>query len=222
MTPMTRFVVLRASLVAALLLASSTANASMHYYRQMLTSDLMSGAADYSLELRADLDQAGNLAAVVSNTMTAGAGLGTGSVLDGSALSYVHSFGAVDAAARIASGHLSVLTASTSESGSSYVEITLDDSFWLDRSISFSVLGGQIDAVLFEGDGELLVSITAHGSAMDLMWSMFRVNYEMNDDPIVEASGSMAGEISTAIPEPGAATLFAAGMLVVGTAIRRR
>ena len=56
---------------------------------------------------------------------------------------------------------------------------------------------------------------------------MFRVNYEIDANrlaagqTVISASGG-GGDISQAIPEPGAATLFGAGMLIVGSAIRRR
>ncbi|MFP6639573.1 MAG: hypothetical protein VCC04_04955 [Myxococcota bacterium] len=219
-----RFFVITAALAAASLFSGSSASASMHLFRQMLTSDLMSGPANYSLELRADTDDAGNIAALVSNTATAGAGLGAGTVDAEGSLSYSHSFGGADAATRIVSAYLSVLTVGRGQDGSSYSEITLDDNFWVNRAMRFHVLGGQVDAELFDNDGDLVVNVTAHGGEMELMWSMFRVNYEIDSDRFIEDGGSTGdgGGISAAIPEPGAATLFAAGLLVVGSAIRRR
>ena len=146
------------------------------------------------------------------------------SIAAGESTNYTHSFGPSDTATGILSSQLSVLTSGSSASGS-FAEITLDDTFWVSRAMSFEVLGGQVDATLFQSDGELLVNVTATGSDLDLVWSMFRVNYEIDavklaqGDTIISTDG---GEISQAIPEPGAATLFGAGMLIVGSAIRRR
>lgn len=213
------------ALITIGLFLTSAASASMHYFAEVLTSDLMRAAPDYQLVLNADLNDSGNFSAVVSNTMTAGAGLGDASISAGESISYTHSFGPADTATGIISSQLSVLTTGSSASGS-FAEITLDDTFWTSRAMSFQVLGGQVDATLFQIDGELLVNVTATGSDLDLVWSMFRVTYEVDavrlaaGDTLISQGGD--GEISQAIPEPGAATLFGAGMLIVGSAIRRR
>lgn len=220
-----RFIVFSSALAAVFFFLESSALASMHYFSQMLTSDHMQGSGDYSLELSADLDDLGNISAVVSHTSTAGAGLGDGSIGAGDSLNYSHSFGGFDSASRIESAYLSVLTAGDHQSDSSFTEITLDENFWNDRAMSFRLLGGYVSAELFDDDGDLQVNVTAHGSDVNLMWSMFRVNYEIDDlrtIGITAGPTTGGGTISAAIPEPGAATLFAAGMLIVGAAIRRR
>ena len=139
-------------------------------------------------------------------------------------MSYTHSFGPADRATGIVASQLSVLTGGSSASGA-YTSITLDDDFWLNQSMSFQVLGGEVEASLFTSDGQLLVNVSAHGSDIDLMWSMFRVNYEVDAARLAEGLTVIRagdGGISAAIPEPGAATLFGAGILIVGSAIRRR
>ena len=216
-----KFLLSTAVATAALFLAS-TASASMHYFSEMLTSDLMTGAPNYQMILNANLDDSGNLSEVVSNTMTAGAGLGSASVSAGGSLSYTHSFGPADTATGIVGSQLSVLTSGASSSNA-FTSIALDDNFWLNQATSFQVLGGQVDATLFLSDGELLVNVSATGNDLDLVWSMFRVNYEVDAtrQTLVSSSGG-GGDISAAIPEPGAATLFGAGILIVGSAIRRR
>ncbi|MEE3326092.1 MAG: hypothetical protein VX252_02020 [Myxococcota bacterium] len=216
-----KFLLSTAVATAALFLAS-TASASMHYFSEMLTSDLMTGAPNYQMILNANLDDSGNLSEVVTNTMTAGAGLGSASVSAGGSLSYTHSFGPADTATGIVGSQLSVLTSGASSSNA-FTSISLDDNFWLNQATSFQVLGGQVDATLFLSDGELLVNVSATGNDLDLVWSMFRVNYEVDAtrQTLVSSSGG-GGDISAAIPEPGAATLFGAGILIVGSAIRRR
>ena len=205
-----------AALFSAALLLSSSASATMHYFGEMLTSDLMTSAPNYQMEINADLNEAGQLTSINSNTMTAGLGLGNASMNDGGTFSYTHSFGASDQATSIVNAQLSVLTSGNSASNG-FAEINLGDSFWLERAMSFSVLGGQVDASLFEDNGELLVNVTASGDQLDLVWSMFQVNYEID-----ASRAPIGGGPSAAIPEPGAATLFGAGMLIVGTAVRRR
>ena len=113
-----RFIVFSSALAAVFFFLESSALASMHYFSQMLTSDHMQGSGDYSLELSADLDDLGNISAVVSHTSTAGAGLGDGSIGAGDSLNYSHSFGGFDSASRIESAYLSVLTAGDHQSGS--------------------------------------------------------------------------------------------------------
>ena len=214
-------------LVTAGLFLASTASASMHYFSEMLTSDLMTGAPNYQILMNIDLDDYGNFSELVSNTATPGAGLGDSSISAGGDFSYTHSFGAADVATGIVSSHLNVLTASEGDSGS-YSEITLDGDFWLNQSMSFQLSGGQVDASLFTSDGELMVNVTAYGSDLDLVWSSFHVNYEVDANRLAEGQTIIAtgagggGDISAAIPEPGAATLFGAGILIVGSAIRRR
>jgi hypothetical protein len=199
----------------------------MHYFAEVLTSDLMSAAPDSQMVLYANLNDSGYISSVVSNTVTAGAGLGAASsIAAGESTNYTHSFGPSDSATGILSSQLSVMTSGSSAS-SSFAEITLDDNFWASRAMSFQVLGGQVDATLFQLDGELVVNVSATGGDLDLVWSMFRVNYEIdatrlaNGDTVMATSGGDGG-ISQAIPEPGAATLFGAGMLIVGSAVRRR
>lgn len=207
------------------LLLTSVASASMHYFAEMLTSDLMAAAPNYQITLNVDLDDYGNFSEIVSNVATPGAGLGSSTVSEGGSFSYIHTFGAADTATGIIDSQLNVLTAG-SDSAGAYSEITLDDNFWVNQAMSFEVLGGQVNASLFTSDGEVLVNVSAHGSDLDLVWSSFHVNYEV--DPLRLAQGQTVissgggGDISAAIPEPGAATLFGAGILIVGTAIRRR
>ena len=170
------------ALISIGLFLTSAASASMHYFAEVLTSDLMWAAPDYQLVLNADLNDSGYISAVVSNTQTAGAGLGDASISVGESISYTHSFGPADTATGILSSQLSVLTSGSSASGS-FAEITLDDTFWTSRAMSFQVLGGQVDATLFQIDGELVVNVTATGSDLDLVWSMFRVTYEVDAVP---------------------------------------
>ena len=207
------------------LLLTSVASASMHYFSEMLTSDYMTSAPDYQMILNADLDDDGNLSRLVGSSMTASAGLGSASIASGGSMSYTHSFGPADRATGIIGSQLSVLTGGSS-AADAFTSITLDDDFWLNRSMSFQVLGGQVDASLFTSDGQLLVNVSAQGSDLDLVWSMFRVTYEVDATRLAEGqtviSSGGGGDISAAIPEPGAATLFGAGILIVGTAIRRR
>ncbi len=216
---------LSTALVTAGLFLASTASASMHYFSEMLTSDLMTSAPNYQMILNANLDDSGNLSEVVSNTMTAASGLGDAAISAGGSMSYTHSFGPADTATGIVASQLSVLTSGASSSNA-FTSIALDDNFWLNQATSFQVLGGQVDATLFLSDGELLVNVSATGNDLDLVWSMFRVNYEIDAtrQTLVStgAGGGGGGDISAAIPEPGAATLFGAGILIVGSAIRRR
>jgi len=218
--------VVAAAVISVGLLFASAASASRHYYAEVLTSDLMASAPDSQMILYANLNDSGYISAVVSNTVTAGAGLGASTIANGESTSYTHSFGPADTATGILSSQLSVMTSGSSAS-SSFAEITLDDNFWTSRAMSFQVLGGQVDATLFQTDGELVVNVSATGSDLDLVWSMFRVNYEIDAARLAEgqtiiATSGGGGEISQAIPEPGAATLFGAGMLIVGSAVRRR
>ncbi|MEE3325977.1 MAG: hypothetical protein VX252_01415 [Myxococcota bacterium] len=206
------------------LFLASTASASMHYFSEMLTSDLMTAAPNYQMVLNANLDDSGNLSEIVSNSMTAGAGLGDASIAAGGSMNYTHSFGPSDSATGIIGSQLSVLTSGSASSGA-FTSIALDDNFWINQATSFQVLGGQVDATLFINDGELLVNVSATGNDLDLVWSMFRVNYEIDatrQTLVQTSSGGGGGDISAAIPEPGAATLFGAGILIVGSAIRRR
>ena len=159
--------------------------------------------------------------------MTADAGLGDASISSGGSMSYTHSFGPADRATGILGAQLSVMT-SGSSNADAFTEITLNDSFWMNQAMSFQVLGGQIDASILNADGNLLVNVSATGSDLELTWSLFRVNYEVDADElaagrtVIATGAGGGGDISAAIPEPGAATLFGAGILIVGSAIRRR
>ena len=215
------------ALVTAGLFLASTASASMHYFAELLTSDLMTSAPNYQMIVESDLDNYGYVTEVINQTSTADAGLGDASISAGGSMSYTHSFGPADRATGILGAQLSVMT-SGSSSADAFTEITLNDSFWLNQAMSFQVLGGQIDASILTSDGNLLVNVTATGSDLDLTWSLLRVNYEVDATRLAEGQTVIAtgagsgGDISAAIPEPGAATLFGAGILIVGSAIRRR
>ena len=148
-----------AALFSVALLLSSSAGATMHYYGQMLTSDLMTSAPNYEMEINADLNSAGVLTAINSNTMTAGLGLGDASMNDGGSFSYTHSFGAADQATSIVNAQLSVLTSGNSASNG-LAEINLDSNFWLERAMSFRY-------TFFFAWRPLLICVTHHRSRLE-------------------------------------------------------
>ena len=55
----------------------------MHYFAEVLTSDLMTSAPDSQMILHANLNEAGYISEVVSNSVTAGAGLGDATIAAG-------------------------------------------------------------------------------------------------------------------------------------------
>ena len=202
------------SVVFITLLLSSAANArTNYYYAEMLSSDFMGSAQDTRFEVLAQMTKHGNLDSMLINSQTKGEGLGDAFILSGESFSYDHTFTAIDMATHITSASVSVLTYSGQENAASFIEIALDDNFWLEQSTSFRIAGGHIDAGLFEDDGAFMVSISAHGDNVKLLSSMFEVRFQ---------SHGRSGGVSAAIPEPGAGMLFAAGVLIVGTSIRRR
>ena len=69
-----KFLLSTAVATAALFLAS-TASASMHYFAELLTSDLMTSAPNYQMIVESNLDSQGYITEQVSQTMTADAGL---------------------------------------------------------------------------------------------------------------------------------------------------
>jgi len=209
-------------LLGIVLLALATAAPAfagpIHHYAELLTSSSQSALpGDALIQLDATTDPT-NMNLVLDGTTTAGAGLGSGYVTTGSALSFTHSFAPTASVERIIGAVLSIVTIDDSLlDPRENVRITLDDTFFAQGQATLGLFGGAVQAQLFQSDGRATVRVAATRGDLNVVSSLFQVTYAA-----IDTSGSGGGASTSAVPEPGAALLFSAGIGVVGVATRRR
>jgi hypothetical protein len=204
--------------IVTILVASAAVAGPIHYYNELLTSDVFVGlAGDMRAQLDASIDIGDLSDIVLAGSVTPGDGLGSGYVGSNQTVTYTHRFQPADLVQTILGASLYIATVDDSFlDGRETVAITLDDQFWASGGATFSVFGGWVSASLFQTDSEAIVRVTSTRGDVNLVASLFKVVYTEQDMP------GIGGGSTTAVPEPGAMALFAAGLCVVGVATRQR
>lgn len=203
-----------ATLVAAvgLVLFAGVASAGpIHFYGELLTSNQAPGLTNVraSGDFGIDFDDPWGLSA--TGDVDFGAGLGDGSLGLGETLEFMHTFAPAAVVDQILGASLWV---STNRWFSTAVELTLDGDFFDTGRAFFGIVGGEIEAELIEDDGEVSVAVSAANGRMTVFGSALKVMYE-------EAEGGGGGGGESAVPEPGAAALYLAGLTVFAVTRRR-
>ena len=208
-----------ASMLAGLFLtvgAGSASALSTRYFSELLTSDQ---AFALPSDTRVTLDTSTDhslLQIVLDGTYEAGLGLGDGYLSGtGDSVVYVHRFtptATVDSIQNVwlAVGVLDDQFLDRAETA----EIRLDGSSWKSGQATINLFSGDVTAYFSDNDGELTVAVVSRTGDFDVTSSLFGVEYSI--DSAVSARGDIVG-----VPEPGAAILFCAGLLLVGGGIRR-
>lgn len=203
---------------AIAVLATGAASAtSTHLYGELLTSDqtwLLPGNVRATVDATFEVDP---FDITVQGNVESGAGLGNGYLQAGDVLRYTHSFDPVASVDSIVGFSLAVgvMDDGFGDWKSEAVEIAVNEEFWRGGRATARIFGGNVTAALINGQGLLEVAIQATRGDLVVAFSLLKGVYISNDDR--GGGGNVA-----AIPEPGAMTLFCAGVLVVGTAGRRR
>jgi hypothetical protein len=201
----------------ALGVAATASAGPIHYYGELLTSEAAVGLPG---DVRAQLDTmlTGDPAdLLLDGSVSAGDGIGSGYVSDGGSVTYTHRFSPSAQVESVVRAALSVVTFDDSLfDAREAVAITLDDAFWAQGGATFQVFGGTVQAAVFDQDGEAVVTVRSLRGDVQVVASLFEVVYTA-----VDATGG-GGTGVGAVPEPGAALLFCAGIGVIGVATRQR
>jgi hypothetical protein len=193
-----------------LMIAGSAAATSTRYFAELLTSQqtrILPSNVRATIDTSAD---SGFRDILLGGNIEAGAGLGDGYVSGtGDYIMYQHRFTPSADVASIVKATLAVgvLDDQFCDSGEK-VEIRLDGDIWKTGIATINLLAGNVTAYLgTDDDGSLTVAVISRAGDFVVMKSLLVVEY-LSPDVV-------------AVPEPGAALLFAAGMFVVARSTRR-
>jgi len=196
--------------------AGSAAALSTRYFSELLTSDqalALPGDTRVTLDTSADHSL---LQIVLDGTYEAGLGLGDGYLSGtGDSVVYVHRFTPMSTVVSIQNVWLAVgVLDDQFLDRAETAEIRLDGSSWKSGRATINLFSGDVTAYFSDNDGELTVAVVSRLGDFDVTSSLFSIEYAT--DSAVSARGDIVG-----VPEPGAAILFCAGLLLVGRGARR-
>lgn len=205
---------------AALFIASAASAGSIHLYGELMTSNQFGAAPNIRGQLDVGYDFDAN-DIMLNGNISYGDGIGNGYVPHNGWVTYEHRFEPAAIVDNILGAGLYIATWDDMRGRRDIKEIfeqeavaiTLDGEFWNGGWATYRIFDGWVAASLFEDDGEMVVRVASRTGDVIVGASLFKVLYESDD-------GSGGG--TSAVPEPGAAMLFCAGLGVVGVATRRR